>query len=86
MAISERLLEILVCPENKSSLHPADEGTVTAINSRISAGILVNRAGKSVTQEIEAGLIREDGRYLYPIREDIPVMLIDEAIPMEQVR
>jgi uncharacterized protein YbaR (Trm112 family) len=26
--------------------------------------------------------VRADGKYLYPVREDIPVMLIDEAIAL----
>jgi uncharacterized protein YbaR (Trm112 family) len=33
---------------------------------------------------IDSGLVREDKRYVYPIRQDIPIMLIDEAIPFEQ--
>ena len=36
-------------------------------------------------EQIEAGLVREDGRILYPVRDDIPVMLIDEAIPLEDL-
>ena len=31
-------------------------------------------------------LVREDGVYMYPIRDDIPIMLIDEAIPLEQLQ
>jgi uncharacterized protein YbaR (Trm112 family) len=31
---------------------------------------------------MNGGLIREDGKYLYPIRKDIPIMLIDEALPL----
>jgi len=30
------------------------------------------------------GLICENCRVMYPIREDIPVMLIDEAIPLDK--
>jgi uncharacterized protein YbaR (Trm112 family) len=32
------------------------------------------------------GLICEGCRVMYPIREDIPVMLIDEAIPLDKGR
>jgi uncharacterized protein YbaR (Trm112 family) len=35
-----------------------------------------------VSEAIEAGLLREDGAYLYVVRDNIPVMLIGEAIPM----
>jgi len=35
-----------------------------------------------VTSEVKEGLIRADGKYLYVVDDDIPVMLIDEAIPL----
>ena len=85
MTISERLLEILVCPENKTSLRSADENTVERLNAAIAEGRIRNRAGAKVNEPVDSGLVREDGRYLYPVREDIPVMLVDEAIPMEQM-
>jgi uncharacterized protein YbaR (Trm112 family) len=41
------------------------------------------RGGSAVAESIEAGLVREDGRILYPVRDGIPVMLIDEAFPLD---
>ena len=41
-----------------------------------------NRGGNPVTTEVKEGLVRADGKYLYPVDNDIPVMLIDEAIPL----
>jgi uncharacterized protein len=38
-----------------------------------------------VTELLDGGLVRSDRKILYPIREDIPVMLIEEGIPLEQV-
>ena len=32
----------------------------------------------------EDGLVCDTCRLLYPIRDDIPVMLIDEAIPLDK--
>jgi uncharacterized protein YbaR (Trm112 family) len=61
----------------------AGEAVIADLNSRIRQGTLTNRAGKPVTERIDGGLIREDGQYLYPIRDDIPIMLIDEAIALE---
>ena len=81
--ISKELLEILVCPENKTPVHQAEESVITELNATIQAGKQKNRAGETVEEAIEGGLIREDGKYLYPIRDDIPIMLIDEAIPLE---
>ena len=34
---------------------------------------------------LEEGLIREDDKILYPVREDIPIMLIDEAIELDKL-
>jgi uncharacterized protein YbaR (Trm112 family) len=34
-------------------------------------------------EPLDGGLIRGDRKMLYPIREDIPVMLIEEGIPLE---
>jgi uncharacterized protein len=82
MAISKELLEILACPETKQPLTLAEASLLTALNSRIHQGNLTNRGGATVTEPIEGGLIREDRRYLYPIRDEIPIMLIDEAIPL----
>jgi uncharacterized protein YbaR (Trm112 family) len=36
-----------------------------------------------VEKQLDGGLVREDGAYLYPIEDDIPIMLIDEAIPLK---
>ena len=52
-------------------------------NRQIAAGQLQNRAGQPVKEPIDGGLVREDKRFLYPIRQNIPVMLIDEAIPLK---
>jgi uncharacterized protein YbaR (Trm112 family) len=32
---------------------------------------------------LEAALVREDGAVVYPIREGLPVLLPEEAIPVE---
>lgn len=83
--VDPELLKILVCPENKTPVALADEELVERINAAIEAGSLKNRGGEKVEQRIDAGLIREDRAYLYPIRDDIPIMLIDEAIPLDQL-
>ena len=32
--------------------------------------------------KLPAGLIREDGRVIYPIQDGIPVLLLDAAVPL----
>ena len=84
--INPELLEILVCPEDKTSLHEADGDLITRVNAAIASGTLKNIAGDVIAERIEGGLIREDGQRLYIIRDDIPVMLIDEAVPLHQIK
>lgn len=83
--IREELLEILACPETKEKVYLADAAMVAKVNEKIRAGGLKNRGGEDVTEAIDGGLIREDRKYLYVIRNDIPIMLIDKAIPMEGI-
>ena len=82
MALDSTLLSILACPEDKTPVTLAADDVVAGINDAIGAGTLSNRGGDKVTEAIEAGLVREDGKYLYPVRDDIPVMLIEEAIEL----
>lgn len=83
--IDPTLLEILVCPENKTPVSLADDALVGRVNAAIEAGTLKNRNGEVVDAKIDSGLVREDGAYLYAIRDDIPIMLIDQSIPLAQL-
>ena len=78
--VDKELLDILCCPETRQNVALVDEETVRKINEKIKAGKLKNRGGEVVKEPIDAALLREDRKYFYPIREDIPIMLIDEAI------
>jgi uncharacterized protein YbaR (Trm112 family) len=77
------LVKILCCPETHQPLTMADAALVQQLNERIEDGQLSNRADLPVKEKIDAGLVRDDRKYLYPIRQEIPIMLIDEAIPLE---
>ena len=81
--IDKELLAILCCPETKQDVALADGALIARLNDRIGKGELKNKAGQPVTEKLDGGLLRADKKILYPIREDIPVMLIEEGIPLE---
>lgn len=80
--VDQQLLDILVCPETKQALHLADAEVLGHLNDAIGRGSVVNRGGRKLEGIVSEGLVREAGDLLYPIRDDIPIMLIDEAIPL----
>ena len=80
--IDPDLLKILCCPETHQPVIEADAALVADLNDRIASGSVKNRAGKTVSDKLDGGLLRQDSRWIYPIRQRIPIMLIDEAIPL----
>jgi uncharacterized protein YbaR (Trm112 family) len=80
--INAELFKILCCPETHQELLMAEPALIEKLNQQIAAGGLTNRAGQPVKERIDGGLVRADGKFLYAVRKDIPVMLVDEAIPL----
>lgn len=84
--VDQSLLDILVCPETKQPLQLADAALLARVNEQAKAGSLKNRGGQVVSSPLEGALVRKDGTVLYPVRDDIPIMLIDESIPLSDQR
>ena len=80
--IDADLLKILCCPETHQEVRLAEPALVDKLNQQIAVGVLKNRGGQPVQEKVDGGLIRADGKFLYPIRRNIPVMLVDEGIPL----
>jgi uncharacterized protein YbaR (Trm112 family) len=83
--VDPELLEILVCPETHQAVRLAERELLDRLNQAIRSGGVTNRGGNDVADPIEEGLVRKDDKILYPVREDIPIMLIDEAIELDKL-
>jgi uncharacterized protein YbaR (Trm112 family) len=83
--IRQELLDSLLCPAERQRLALAEAALVARLNQAVSSGRLRNASGSAVDQPLESGLIREDGRMVYPIRDGIPILLVEEGIPLIQL-
>jgi uncharacterized protein YbaR (Trm112 family) len=75
-----RLLPLLCCPETTQSVRLADATELAKLNAHIQSGCISNCSGHMIDSPLEAALIREDHRIVYPIRDGIPLLVIEEAI------
>ena len=83
--IDKGLPSILVCPIDHTPLELAGNQLLARVNRAIAAGRVRNRAGRLLEHPLEGALQRTDKTFLYPIVDDIPVLLADEAIPLAEI-
>lgn len=80
------LLEILRCPITGQSLNPLDKERLKKLNAAITKGGVRYQDGTVVDAPLAAALLTTNGSTLYRVDDDIPVMLEDRAIPVEQLQ
>ena len=82
--ISEDLLKILACPETRQELSVAPSETVEKLNAMIRSRELRLASGEPLSAEIDGALIRADRRVAYAVRDEIPVLLIEQAFELPE--
>ena len=82
-SIDPGLLAILCCPETKQNVTLADDQLIEQLNASIGKGEIQNKAGQLVKEKLDGGIVREDKKVVYPIRDQIPIMLIEEGILLD---
>ncbi len=86
MSIDGKLLEILCCPISKSPLSRLERGRLDKLNKAISAGAVDQIDGTAVTEELHEALITADRKVIYPVLDDIPVLLSERGIGTTQLQ
>lgn len=85
MPISEDLLQILCCPRTKVPVKMLPAEQLAKLNEAIAKGGVKNQDGSPVEGPLQEGLVTEDGKTVYRIDDSIPVMLVDQGIPTDQL-
>ena len=83
MPISKELLDILCCPATKVPVVMLSEDKLAKLNELIAKGEVAQADAKKVEKPMQEALITEDGKTIFRIEDEIPIMLIDEGIPTE---
>lgn len=78
-------LKLIRCPLTQTSLRPASEELLSAVNRQIQSGTLTNRLGQAVESPLEEGLVNADEHWLLPVRQGIAILVADQAIELSQI-
>ena len=81
MAVDPELLEILVCPQTKGEL----ELVTLPEETRRELAEKYREHFRDEDPVVEEGLYCAQSKLIYPIVSDIPIMLVEEALPAETV-
>jgi uncharacterized protein YbaR (Trm112 family) len=84
MPVDGKLLEILCCPLSKTPLTILGRQKLDKLNLAINNGDALFIGGEKVTATLQEGLITEDGKVIYPVQDDIPILLEEKGIGTTQ--
>jgi len=84
MPVNGKLLEILCCPVSKTPLTVLGQQKLDKLNDAIKSGEALFVDGEKVMDPLHEALITEDGKVVYPVKDDIPVLLEEQGIGTTQ--
>jgi uncharacterized protein YbaR (Trm112 family) len=77
----DSLLPLLRCPRSRQPLTLGTRGELDKLNADIAGGEIYNAGGRVVTEPADAILVVADRSCAYLVRDGIPILLPEEAVP-----
>lgn len=79
------LLPILCCPESHQSLTLADPDLLHSVNEAIRRGGVRSDDGELISEPLKEALVRNDRKFLYPIDDGIPLLVVGSRINLTEL-
>lgn len=78
--LTSEFVDMLCCPATRQDLRLASDEEVARLNETIRSGSLRNQANEEVDTPVNGALVRADNEVVYLIRQDIPILIADQAV------
>jgi len=86
MTVDGKLLEILCCPVSKTPLTVFSKNKLDQLNTAIVSGNVLYVDGEQVNEPLSEALVTRDGKVIYAVEDNIPILLEEKGIGTTQLQ